>query len=200
MARRKGRSITREDVIRAAIDCLDAEGESALGVNRVARQLGIKPPSLYNHIEGNDDLRRAVATEGWRQVLDHHRTRRELRDSRARIQGICGAFRDFATAHPAFFAITTTTQLDPEEPEARQVFTEIITLFGEAWGGRNLDQTTLLRAGVMIRAMIQGFIGMEHAHQFHDPSEADETFEWMVDRVMDGVTAFQLQRDGTAPR
>ena len=42
----KENSLNPQDVIEAAISCLDEEGESALGVNRVARELGIKPPAI----------------------------------------------------------------------------------------------------------------------------------------------------------
>jgi len=41
--------------------CRLREGESAPRVNRVAREFGIQPPSLYNHIAGNKALRLAVA-------------------------------------------------------------------------------------------------------------------------------------------
>lgn len=46
-----------ERVIAAAIACLEQEGESALGVNRVARELNIKPPAIYKHLDGNAGLR-----------------------------------------------------------------------------------------------------------------------------------------------
>ncbi len=65
----KEKSLTKQDVIAAAISCLDQDGESALGVNRVARKLNIKPPAIYKHLEGNAGLLRAVALAIWRQYL-----------------------------------------------------------------------------------------------------------------------------------
>lgn len=62
----KEKSLTRQDVINARLACLDKEGESALGVNRVAKELGIKPPAIYKHLDGNTGLRRAVALAIWR--------------------------------------------------------------------------------------------------------------------------------------
>lgn len=57
MPRPKGQTLTQKVIVEAAIACIQKEGESALGVNRVARELGIQPPSLYNHIAGNEELR-----------------------------------------------------------------------------------------------------------------------------------------------
>lgn len=64
----KENSLSQQDVVAAAISCLDKQGETALGVNRVARELGIKPPA-YKHLDGNVGLRRAVALAIWRDYL-----------------------------------------------------------------------------------------------------------------------------------
>ena len=73
----KENSLTQQDVIAAAIACLDREGESALGVNRVARELGIKPPAIYKHLDGNAGLRRAVALAIWQNYLTQCRQQTE---------------------------------------------------------------------------------------------------------------------------
>ncbi|HEY9768769.1 MAG TPA: TetR/AcrR family transcriptional regulator [Coleofasciculaceae cyanobacterium] len=56
----KENSLTRKNVIEAAIACIE-KGASALGVNRVAKKLGIKPPAIYKHLQGNAQLKKAVA-------------------------------------------------------------------------------------------------------------------------------------------
>ena len=65
MGRRKGISLNRDKVVQASIDLVNESGPDACGVNHVARALGIKPPSLYNHVRGNADLRKAVVLRGW---------------------------------------------------------------------------------------------------------------------------------------
>lgn len=50
----KENSLTKQDVIAAAIACLEKEGESALGVNRVARELNIKPPAIYPRFQAEN--------------------------------------------------------------------------------------------------------------------------------------------------
>ncbi len=44
----------------AALTFLDREGWDALTINALASQLGTKGPSLYNHVQSLDDLRRTV--------------------------------------------------------------------------------------------------------------------------------------------
>jgi AcrR family transcriptional regulator len=71
MARRKGFALTREAVVAAAITLGERDGPGQLGVNAVARELGIKPPSLYNHVASGEALQQAVAIEGTRRLGDY---------------------------------------------------------------------------------------------------------------------------------
>ncbi|REF00015.1 TetR/AcrR family transcriptional regulator [Thermomonospora umbrina] len=56
MGRPPRRLLDRETIVRAGLDLVDAHGADALSVNRVAAELGVKGPSLYNYISGRDDL------------------------------------------------------------------------------------------------------------------------------------------------
>ena len=66
MARRKGPSITVQDVVAAAIKVLEADGPDAFGISRVAAELKIKPASMYNHVASAEALANAVAGRGVR--------------------------------------------------------------------------------------------------------------------------------------
>lgn len=60
MAARAG--VTRSDVIAAAVQLTEESGRlDAVTLGAVARRLGIRPQSLYAHVDGADGLRRALA-------------------------------------------------------------------------------------------------------------------------------------------
>ena len=50
-----------ERVVDAAAGIADAEGLEAVTLARVAGELGVRAPSLYNHVDGRDDVLRAIA-------------------------------------------------------------------------------------------------------------------------------------------
>src|ERR1700737_3470754 len=52
--------LSRDSIINAALTFLDREGWDALTINALAIQLGTKGPSLYNHVNSLEDLRRTV--------------------------------------------------------------------------------------------------------------------------------------------
>jgi AcrR family transcriptional regulator len=74
--------LSREVIVDAAIKVADAEGLDAASIRRVAARLGVRPMSLYTHIERKDDLLALMADQasaealigpgmpdGWRQAL-----------------------------------------------------------------------------------------------------------------------------------
>jgi AcrR family transcriptional regulator len=48
--------LSRDRVLRAAVDLADAHGLEALSMRRLARELGVEAMSLYNHVANKDDL------------------------------------------------------------------------------------------------------------------------------------------------
>ena len=60
MARPRTPLLSREGIINAALALVDAEGLEALSTRRLAAELGVSGPSLYNHVATKDELIDAV--------------------------------------------------------------------------------------------------------------------------------------------
>lgn len=57
VARPRGRAgLTRERVLRAAVDLADEGGLEALSMRELGRKLGVEAMSLYNHVSSKDDV------------------------------------------------------------------------------------------------------------------------------------------------
>jgi AcrR family transcriptional regulator len=48
--------LTRERVLRAALDLADRDGVRSLSMRRLAQELGVEAMSLYHHVAGKDDI------------------------------------------------------------------------------------------------------------------------------------------------
>ena len=48
--------LTRERVLRAAIELADQQGLAALSMRNLAKAVGVEAMSLYNHVANKDDL------------------------------------------------------------------------------------------------------------------------------------------------
>jgi AcrR family transcriptional regulator len=61
MPRPRSPLLSRDKIVAAALDLIDAEGLAALSTRRLAAELGVRGPSLYNHFPAKDELLEAVA-------------------------------------------------------------------------------------------------------------------------------------------
>ena len=59
-ARRTGRphtaALSRELIVETALRLLDERGEHGAGMRDIARELGVRPSALYNHVKGKEDV------------------------------------------------------------------------------------------------------------------------------------------------
>ena len=53
-------ALTRADIVRAATRLAGEKGASALSMRSIARELGVSPMALYNHIADREDLISAI--------------------------------------------------------------------------------------------------------------------------------------------
>ena len=90
-------------MVAAAARLADAGGLRSLTLARLAADLGVRPPSLYAHVVGLEDVRRRLAIRGARELAaELHEPRREGRGPEA-LSAIAAAYRDYATSHPGTY-------------------------------------------------------------------------------------------------
>ncbi|MEV0000049.1 TetR/AcrR family transcriptional regulator C-terminal domain-containing protein [Streptomyces sp. NPDC050848] len=88
--------LTREDILRAALALVDEEGAHALSTPRLAARLGVKGPSLYNHISGRDEI-----IDGIRElIVAEMDIDASIRPWTAAVDSWARAYRAAIAAHP----------------------------------------------------------------------------------------------------
>jgi AcrR family transcriptional regulator len=188
----KENSLTPQDVIKAAIDCLDKEGESALGVNRVARELGIKPPAIYKHLDGNAGLRRAVALEIWRNYLtDYQSQTTAISEPSALLRIGAQATRNFAKLYPARYTVMMQYQLRPTDPEEAKIIYDSLCLFKKSLQLYELSDDPLIDTMRMVNAAIYGFIVRENSELMTLSRSPDRSYEVMLDALVVAIEYIQ---------
>ncbi|SER46985.1 TetR/AcrR family transcriptional regulator [Lentzea albida] len=103
--------LSRESIVAATLQVIDAEGVAGVGMRSVARALGVDAKSLYNHVDGKDGLLDAVAE----QLLGGLVLPAPTGDARHDLHAIATAFRSRALAHPGAAPLVLTRQLSSLE-------------------------------------------------------------------------------------
>ncbi|MET9201284.1 TetR/AcrR family transcriptional regulator C-terminal domain-containing protein [Gordonia sp. NPDC003585] len=99
--------LSRDAIVTATLQVIDADGISAVSMRTVARALGVDAKSLYNHVDGKDGLLDAVAEN----LLGSIAIPRATGDAATDLRGIADAFRARALAHPEAASLVLTRQL-----------------------------------------------------------------------------------------
>lgn len=168
-------------LVTEAAGLADQHGYDALSLSALADRVGVRPPSLYKHLGGLDDLRLRLARAG----LDEagRRLRAAVRDRRGRaaLDALCTGYRAFAREHPGLYAATVRAprQGEPElqaaAAEATDALLDVVRGYGVA------DPAEAVHAARLVRSALHGFAALEAAGGFGLPESVDQSFLRLVE-------------------
>lgn len=167
-------------------DLFGSGGWDSLTINALATQLGTKGPSLYNHVDSLEDLRRAVRI----RVIDDIITMlNRVGAGRARDDAVlvmAGAYRSYAHHHPGRYSAFTRMPLGGDDPEytaaTRGAAAPVIAVLS-SYG---LDGEQAFYAALEFWSALHGFVLLEMTGVMDD-IDTDAVFTDMVLRLAAGM-------------
>lgn len=187
MGRKVG--IELEDVVDAAIEIADKDGLDATTLSAVARQLGIKTPSLYNHVEGVDGLRRRLAMRGSEVLLDEIRRAAAGRSGVDALREIARADRAFALEHPGLYESFLPAPTEEGDPELYAVMAKPVFAIAQVLLDMGISQDQAVHLIRALRATLHGFLDLEAKDGFGMPVDIDDSFDAAVESMLAGIEA-----------
>ncbi|WP_405782053.1 TetR/AcrR family transcriptional regulator [Streptomyces sp. NBC_00859] len=100
MARPRKPLLSRERIVTTASALVDSEGLAAVSTRRLAAELGVSGPSLYNHFRTKDEILEAVADAVSAQIDLSMFDETDGRDWRTALHDWAGSYRAALTDHP----------------------------------------------------------------------------------------------------
>lgn len=188
MGRKVG--LTLDQVVEVAAAVADRDGLDAASLKAVADELGIKTPSLYNHVAGLPGLRRELAMYAAGRVGEIFARRRPGEDWVATVRRLAREYRAFALEHPGLYQAMLPAPRPGEDPELYAAMAEPVANLSRYLmeGGVADDQAVdLIRS---MRSMIHGFVDLEMKDGFGMPDDIDTSFESAVTVVINGIMAY----------
>jgi AcrR family transcriptional regulator len=175
-----------ERVVDAAADIADAEGLEAVTLARVADELGVRAPSLYNHVDGRDDVLRAIAVRGVRELTSALREAAVGRSSADALTAAARAYRAYARAHPGRYAATVAAPTRGDE-EHRAAASEAVDVMLAVMRGWDLEGDDAIHAVRAFRSAVHGFVAIEVADGFGMAVDVDASFDRLVASLAGGL-------------
>jgi AcrR family transcriptional regulator len=160
------RTARQEDVLTVARRVLAEEGVEALTLGRIARELGIKTPSLYKHFASKRELEAVLIAEGFEAFTG------ELVAAGSTLEAFARAYRRFALERPQLYRLMTEGPLPrdllPDGIEARAA-APLIGAVGDADRAR------------AAWACVHGLVVLELGGRFPDDADLDGAWSGAVE-------------------
>lgn len=176
-------------VVQAAAALVDAEGLDALSITRLAQILGVKAPSLYNHVGGLPGLRRELALFGLRELAARLGDAALGCSGPAALQAAAAAYRTFIKEHPGVYAagLRASGNLEYEDEELRRLEERSLHIVLRIIASFGMEGEEAIHAARGLRSLVHGFATLELAGGFGLPLSLDESFQRLTDLLIQGI-------------
>ncbi|MFD0674179.1 TetR/AcrR family transcriptional regulator [Cohnella sp. GCM10027633] len=175
-----------ESVVSAAADIANRSGWGEVTLANVAGLLGIKTPSLYNHISGLDDLRQKLAVHASRLLFDRMIDAAVGQTSTEAFLAVGASYVRFAREQPglyeAFYRIGAV-----RPPEYEDIAQRILQLLYRLLEPFKLDEEQAVHAVRGLRSLLHGFASLEAAEGFRMSVDKDVSLRFIIVRYMEGI-------------
>ncbi len=186
------RGLTPAGIADEAVLLAEERGLDGITVQALADRLGVKPASLYNHVDGLGDILRSVSRLSMLQLEAAIRDAAVGLSGGTALKGVALAYRAFAHSHPELYKayIRSASLEDPELEEAgrsiaRVMHRVVLPTLGE------MDASVHFVRG--FRSAMHGFVSLEEAGFFHGKADVEQSFRQMTDRLANALDEYTAQ-------
>jgi AcrR family transcriptional regulator len=178
--------LTRSTIVATAAEIADLVGPSNVTLSAVADRLGVRKPSLYNHINGLPELKAQLAVWGTNQLKAKISEAAIGKSRQEAIFAIATTYRSFAHQRPGLYrAILSSPDRDNLELKAAiQGMMAIIRTVMEPY--HLADSTHAVRC---LRSLMHGFVSLEAEGWFAAPADKEISYQYLIATFISGINS-----------
>jgi AcrR family transcriptional regulator len=173
-------------ILQAAAELADKEGVEEVTLASLAKKLGIRTPSLYNHVDGLDGLRNKLALYGIERLESVILQAAVGRSGDEAVHAIGKAYMEFARTRPGVYAATQRAPR-PQDTEARLASGRVVDLVVRVLNPYRLEGDAAIHAVRGLRSILHGFASLEQQGGFGIPLNLDVSLRLTLDAFLAGL-------------
>lgn len=180
------RGLDKETIVIAAAELVNAAGIGALSLSRLSKDLGVRTPSLYNHVDGLPGLRREMALYNVRQLGERLTNAAVGKSGPQGLRAIAQAYREYIKESPGLYQAGLRASGSQETPDqelraAEERVVKVALAVVESFGMQGEDALHAVRA---VRSVVHGFATLEAEGGFGLPLNLDESFNRIIEMLI----------------
>lgn len=184
------KGLTKEIIVAEAISMIEDTGQPVVSLHELAHRLGIKTPSLYNHIKNTKELQYAVFQYAIEKFVSNQKSATENKQKDEAVRAFADAYHSFATENKGLYRLIMSI---PSENDDRgkelavpllNTVVAILSLYG-------LTEESVAHWQRVFRAILHGFISEEELGYFYyyNTIDLNKSRDIAVQCFLDGLHA-----------
>ncbi|MGH2746971.1 MAG: TetR/AcrR family transcriptional regulator [Actinomycetota bacterium] len=167
--------LVRTALIDAAARLLIEHGPDSLTTRRLASEVGTSTMAVYTYFKGMDELRSAVAREGFERLAQHLDAVTQTADSVADVAALGAAYFVNAIANPYLYHFMFLERPDDDPEVGHETFERLVAAVERAVEDRRFREADPWKLATQLWAMAHGIVTL-HLSGLLSLEEATESF------------------------
>jgi len=178
-------------ILKKATEIVDEQGLDQLSIGLLAEKLEVRPPSLYNHLDGLHELRQKLAIQGVKKLNEYMLQAAVGRSGDDAIRAISQAYIQFVRVHPGLYDASTRFP-DANDQELQQAQRSVVQLVLQVLDAYNLQEEMAIHMVRGLRSILHGFTSIEQMGGFGMPLDINKSFSILLNTFIEGIHAVTL--------
>jgi AcrR family transcriptional regulator len=177
-------------IIHAAAAIADEAGLQSVTLATIAKQLNVRPPSLYNHVNGLPEIRNKLTMLGLQGL---HAAMQEALSKQQPNSGVVPvlalAYVRYAMEHPGLYEATININPREHSEAIQQEAAQLVELVSNGLRPYlpQADGSEIIHAVRGFRSLLHGYTSLLLSGGFNMAVDRDESFHYMIRAYMAGI-------------
>lgn len=178
--------IDLEIILQKSTEMIDKNGLDYLSFSLLAKELEIRPPSLYNHVNSLDDLKQLLAIQGLKGLYEYMLHAGIGKSGDEAIHAISRAYVEFVRKHPGLYMAATRIphSLNEEFAHHQQAILQLVVRVLEIY---ELNEEVAIHIVRGLRSILHGFTSLEQMGGFGMPLDIDHSLTILINTFIEGI-------------
>jgi len=172
--------LNKEMVVEEAVRLIEQAGDEQLSLRELAAKLNVKAASLYNHIDGIEEIRIGIGLKAIEMLNAALAGAVKGKDRDEALKAAAKAYRAFAKEHPSLYKAIIKVPMSGESILSKEWPYSLQPLLGTV-GEYQITHEDMINFFRYLRSAMHGFLSLERAGFLKDKRVDIETsYEGMI--------------------
>lgn len=160
------KGLSKEKIVEEAVKYIEITQQSTISLHELARRLGIKTPSLYNHIKNTKELQYEVFRYGIEKfVQNQNQATKNLHKDDA-VKAFAEAYHSFAVNNKGLYQLIMSLPSE-DDGRAKEMAIPLLNTVVSILSEYGLPEKSIAHWQRVFRAILHGFIAEEELGYFY---------------------------------